>query len=104
MSVKNEEMQAQVPYEDHIIPSTDGGAQGLSGYFDMAAEITKEAVGLAKEIGSNIAELGHELDEMMNTDLVPEESLPNEEWLETEWGIMMERRAQMRDRDHDMGR
>ena len=104
MSVENEEMQAQVPYENHVIPTEQGGAQGLSGLFDMAGEIVKDSVGLVKEIGNDIAELGHELADMVNTDLVPEESLPNEEWLETEWGIMMERRAQMRDRDHDMGR
>ena len=92
-------MQAQVPYENHDIPTEQGGAQGLSGLFDMAGEIVKDSVGLVKEIGGDIAELGHEL-----ADMVGDEQLPNDYWLETEWGIMMERRAQMLERDRDMGR
>ncbi len=100
MSVENE----NVPYEDHIIPSTDGGAQGLSGFFDMAGEITKDVVGLTKEIGNNIAELGQELADMAGLDLAGEEQFPNQEWADREWGIMMERRAMMREQDHDIGR
>jgi hypothetical protein len=95
MSVENE----NVPYADHIIPSTDGGGQGLSGFFDMAAEITKDVVGLTQEVGNNIAELGQEL-----ADMVGEEQFPNQEWADQEFAKLLERRSLMRERDHDIGR
>jgi hypothetical protein len=95
---------AQVPYEDHIIPSTEGGAQELSGFFDMAAEIAKDAVGLAKKIGSDIAELGHELSEMAGADVTGDESFQNQEWADKEWAVMMDRRAMMQEQERDFGR
>jgi hypothetical protein len=100
MSTENE----NVPYEQHIIPSQTGGAQGLSGFFDMAGEITKDVVGLTKEIGSDIAELGQEIGNMMGADLAGEEQFPNQEWADQEFAKLLERRSLMREQDHDIGR
>jgi hypothetical protein len=70
----------------------------------MAGEITKDAVGLAKEIGSDIAELGHELSEMAGADRVGEEQYPNQEWADQEFAKLLERRSLMCEQDHDIGR
>jgi hypothetical protein len=98
MSGENEQTQENVPYADHVIPSTEGGAQGLSGLFDLAGEITKDAVGLAKEIGNDIAELGQEL-----ADMVGEEHFPNQDWADQEFAKLLERRSLMCEQERDFG-
>jgi hypothetical protein len=65
----------------------------LSGLFDAVGEFTKDAVGLAKKIGSDIAELGHELSEMAGADVTGDEPFQNQEWADKEWAVMMDLRA-----------
>ncbi len=100
MSVENE--QEQVAYENHVIPSSGDGL--LSSLFNMVGEITKDAVGLTKAIGGDIAELGKEITDMMGKDApdVPhaiesQEAAERRVQADAQWQEILRHRAQQQD-------
>ena len=97
MSVENE--QEQVAYENHVIPSSVDGL--LSGLFNMVGEITKDAVGLTKAIGGDIAELGKEITDMMDKDapdiphsIESQEAAERRTLADAQWQEILRHRAQ----------
>ena len=95
-------LQEQPAYENHVIPTSGDGL--LSGLFDMVGEITKDAVGLTKAIGGNIAELGKEITEMMDKDapdipnaLESQEAAERRTLADAQWQEILLHRAQQQD-------
>ena len=91
-----------VPYEDHVIPSGGvGGASGLSGLFDMVAGISKDVVGLAKAITSDVVQLGQEVVAMTKDDApMDQDRVDRLAWAEEQRQQFLEHKRMMtHDRD-----